>query len=626
MVRISRVSRSGDKVILKSSAGYGIFSTTSDDVVAGDFESLVASGSWRRPIEGDAEAFAAQIDLADGAIVASTAPKAEKPRLYRAPKNVRQEIATALKEFSALIPDSDREIASRISQGPVSKSDIEWMYTFFSQVDKALQLRGGKYGKRWAEKICAVVDPMTASVSPFDDEELYYYGISDTPLSKDILALVAVDPATQQVFDWVMGEWVLSENESLADIDEPYILPLDGETAAGVATWLNQQPEENPFGYNVYDHDYVERNLFELAAPEIDFEELDRIAAVVADATGYSAPERSVNAKRQNRGPGGKFGGGSNPPSKHLTTFNKARLPNELPLVESPADRINEWLAEFATVTASAATTSDAMYFAIVDEVDKTAVMDVVAIRRTAEDTPEAYVRREGEWQLDNDVLADLRGSTPPPVVEIDTEETVKTVLAQIDADEGVSEETPDDVSSSESIKQLSTGFSFADGSLEIRNAKQLKEAVDEVGLTASIEQIAHIRKRAKALNRLDVVPEDWRKPSIVDEGILASAVSPLFGEYGEIVAAGIPGVADAPSDFAAVARLRNYWTRGKGALKIRWGTPGDLTRAHRYLAKYVGPGRAWGLAQKWHQSLYGVSNTTHDKATGQYRPRRRKR
>jgi hypothetical protein len=30
---------------------------------------------------------------------------------------------------------------------------------------------------------------------------------------------------------------------------------------------------------------------------------------------------------------------------------------------------------------------------------------------------------------------------------------------------------------------------------------------------------------------------------------------------------------------------LRNYWTRGAGAAKIRWGTPGDWSRCNRLLS-----------------------------------------
>ena len=51
---------------------------------------------------------------------------------------------------------------------------------------------------------------------------------------------------------------------------------------------------------------------------------------------------------------------------------------------------------------------------------------------------------------------------------------------------------------------------------------------------------------------------------------------------------------------------LRRYWTRGKGAAKIRWGTPGDWRRCVRYLAKYLGP-RAKGYCQLRHKEATGV-------------------
>lgn len=51
---------------------------------------------------------------------------------------------------------------------------------------------------------------------------------------------------------------------------------------------------------------------------------------------------------------------------------------------------------------------------------------------------------------------------------------------------------------------------------------------------------------------------------------------------------------------------LRRYWTRGKGALKIRWGTPGDWTRCVRQLSKYMG-NRAKGYCQLRHKEATGV-------------------
>ncbi len=51
---------------------------------------------------------------------------------------------------------------------------------------------------------------------------------------------------------------------------------------------------------------------------------------------------------------------------------------------------------------------------------------------------------------------------------------------------------------------------------------------------------------------------------------------------------------------------LRRYWTQGKGAAKIRWGTPGDWTRCVRQLSKYMGP-RAKGYCQLRHKEATGV-------------------
>jgi hypothetical protein len=47
------------------------------------------------------------------------------------------------------------------------------------------------------------------------------------------------------------------------------------------------------------------------------------------------------------------------------------------------------------------------------------------------------------------------------------------------------------------------------------------------------------------------------------------------------------PGWLTHPAD---TDRLRDYWTHGKGAAKIGWGTPGDFNRCRANLAKYVKP------------------------------------
>lgn len=66
------------------------------------------------------------------------------------------------------------------------------------------------------------------------------------------------------------------------------------------------------------------------------------------------------------------------------------------------------------------------------------------------------------------------------------------------------------------------------------------------------------------------------------------------------------------PKDRAATERLKRYWTVGKGAAKIRWGTPGSWRRCYRHLVKYVGPRIAPGYCTNLAKRLGGHGVATH--------------
>lgn len=75
-------------------------------------------------------------------------------------------------------------------------------------------------------------------------------------------------------------------------------------------------------------------------------------------------------------------------------------------------------------------------------------------------------------------------------------------------------------------------------------------------------------------------------------------ALSVLYGTPPAMVAAGKRG--------GGAEKLREYWTHGKGAAKIRWGTPGDWTRCYRNLRKYMGI-RAKGYCALRHKEATGM-------------------
>src|SRR5262245_49756804 len=63
--------------------------------------------------------------------------------------------------------------------------------------------------------------------------------------------------------------------------------------------------------------------------------------------------------------------------------------------------------------------------------------------------------------------------------------------------------------------------------------------------------------------------------------------------------------------------RLRTYWTKGEGAAKIGWGTPGDFNRCRSHLGKYVAEPYLAGTCANLHYVALGFWPATHAKMTG---------
>jgi hypothetical protein len=88
---------------------------------------------------------------------------------------------------------------------------------------------------------------------------------------------------------------------------------------------------------------------------------------------------------------------------------------------------------------------------------------------------------------------------------------------------------------------------------------------------------------------------------------IQASALSTLFTSFwSSNPGSAIAAAGGLDRNRGNAEELRQYWTRGKGAAKIRWGTKGDWTRCVRQLSKYMGP-RAKGYCQLRHHEVTGM-------------------
>lgn len=166
--------------------------------------------------------------------------------------------------------------------------------------------------------------------------------------------------------------------------------------------------------------------------------------------------------------------------------------------------------------------------------------------------------------------------------------------------------------------KLAEEGKALPDGSFPIRNVSDLRNAVQsygraKVGSRAKVRN--HIMKRARSLDRSDLVPEEWKQAASISASVMSASSPETVEESDPLVASLRERAAIVESMIAAggadrnrgnAEQLRRYWTVGKGALKIRWGTPGDWTRCVRYLSKYMGV-RAKGYCQLRHKEATGV-------------------
>ncbi len=110
-------------------------------------------------------------------------------------------------------------------------------------------------------------------------------------------------------------------------------------------------------------------------------------------------------------------------------------------------------------------------------------------------------------------------------------------------------------------------------------------------------ELVDNILKQVDGIGATESGEEESTTASAAYEHLLSF----WYGDQDSILAAG-----GLDRNRGNAEELRRYWTVGKGAAKIRWGTPGDWTRCVRQLSKYMGP-RAKGYCQLRHKEVTGV-------------------
>lgn len=282
-----------------------------------------------------------------------------------------------------------------------------------------------------------------------------------------------------------------------------------------------------------------------------------------------------------------------------------------------------------------AAAQSGGHVYAIVDATDTSAVMDVIMIKPG----PEVFRRDAGSWILDQTTLDALLSVSPPPLVELEGD-LMTSVLEQVDssqanqldvdgkgaAQEGAELEDnpivqtqqvtpgqkptidkkplkqsggkPSREPSSETYRSNQNKSQLKDGS-SARTASLLSRYDDLNSLIAAANGMwpefdNTVETKRALLAAAHVQREELRLREYQLNNVLIPALT-----------ADAQSVHDATPNQRKATHLRKYWVRGKGAVKIRWGTPGDFTRCERQLRKYLGV-RAKGYCAKRHKEVMG--------------------
>jgi hypothetical protein len=411
-----------------------------------------------------------------------------------------------------------------------------------------------------------------------DEDPLTYFVSEVVPGSMVVDAVYAFDGRSFYILDPAVPEWLpaaLPEGEHVYEVDDgtAYGVVLSALSRGGTVDIAELDVPEAALMRECVpylDNDFYDDVLI-AAAPVAAPPPAEDGAAAPGD--GYTEEERAQNAARQARDRGGKFapgGGGGGVSTKPSRTAGKSRARLPVPLRPIGVGGLQALFQGFA---------------------------DYVSGHRgvTAAGSPAAAPPA-------------VPPAVPPPdtgtpVVSPETSDVPAIRMAIMDpGDDGAVLELVVLVPASTTSVAPKLLKRVADGRWEedivlLRQLQGLRPPPVVV-----LEDDATYQD---VLSQVDsFFAEDGKAPDAEPAGAVAAAA--VYGTYGELIAGGVPGIADTPGDIAAAERLKRYWTVGEGGAKIRWNTPGDWTRAYRHLRKYMGP-RAKGYAAELHKLMTGV-------------------
>lgn len=218
-----------------------------------------------------------------------------------------------------------------------------------------------------------------------------------------------------------------------------------------------------------------------------------------------------------------------------------------------------------------------------------------------------ARLHRDAADEIDWDEVDEAAADTPDPGDDPDGEEGDEggegepaTVGAGEEGKFYFAPEVKRSFSAEQRRDLAKRGIAMNDGSFPIENETDLRNAIQAVGRASNPAKAKrHIKKRARALGKTDMLPDDWQQSGGKDADGADEDKARRRGDGNE-------GNAEA---------LRDWYVNGEGAARIRWGTEGDFMRCVRIASDHMTRRQAKGFCNLRHRDALGVwAGQEHDK------------
>jgi hypothetical protein len=201
------------------------------------------------------------------------------------------------------------------------------------------------------------------------------------------------------------------------------------------------------------------------------------------------------------------------------------------------------------------------VYLALIEEDDQKSVQDLVALVQTKNGAAGAFRYGDKGWEESQETLTKLQSPAPPPIKQLEDWQT-ESIVTQIQSTGDLSDEAKAEPWNDSGTETVHAQPENPDGQQETMQASAF---------------------------------------DLIEGGVIWGPDNKTI--LAVILAAGEGGL---DRNRGNAETLRRYWEHGKGAAKIRWGTPGDWTRCRRHLSKYMGA-RAAGYCQLRHHAVTGM-------------------